>query len=317
MVTYFLGEEETRAYLREFFERFRRFEEPPALFCPITESGNELLRAMVALVAQEFPELAERVQFLPIAVDESYNVTFVGAPEESIPGRHVLLLDGAVHSGRMMSACAEAVLNYNPVGLSSYTLVLKRGSTFIPTFWSLMIHETDRAYFLLKAIPNHRLDVGSNKQPPVHLSRLCKKTVSLPKVTTGVSSMDRVEWSERLFQMQATEYQTCTYLLRHGSLVVGYLTLHKSGDDTLVIDELAADQKQQGKGYGGILLRFADTFARQGDCIFVRLNAIEDKVPMYQRFSYQLISDKEPLELGPERYFPMQKRLLHHQGLLS
>ncbi|MGB7748416.1 MAG: GNAT family N-acetyltransferase [Verrucomicrobiia bacterium] len=63
----------------------------------------------------------------------------------------------------------------------------------------------------------------------------------------------------------------------------GYLSLHFSDDKCLFITEIAVDEKQK-KGFGAILMRFADTLARQSNCLCVRLNAIENKITFYEGF---------------------------------
>jgi hypothetical protein len=134
----------------------------------------------------EFAALAENVRVLPIEVDDEKKIQFVRDEPEALRGQSVLLLDGAIHSGGMMSNCAAEVLKYDPLEVSSYALVIKRGSAFIPTLWGMMMEETDRAFFLLKEIPNHRLDAAGHnpqktkKQPLVHIERLNEQMLELP-----------------------------------------------------------------------------------------------------------------------------------------
>jgi len=77
-----------------------------------------------------------------------------------------------------------------------------------------------------------------------------------------------------------------------------------------MIDEVAVDEKHQGKDLSGILMRFADTLARQSDCQFVRLQAVSDKTDFYKRFGYRLITEK-PIRLDDEKYVLMERALLH------
>lgn len=273
---------------------------------------------MLELVNREFPALAESVQVMPIAVNaDRTEVQFVGSdPAAVIPGQSVLLFDGAVHSGSMMQACAAVVLSYRPAEMISYTLVIKNGSGFIPTLWGVMIAETDRAFFLLDAIPNQRLEAGSTSRPsaPVHLEQLGERHLTLPPVVVHVGSMDRVRWSERHFQMQASEGATRTYVLMRGAGIVGYLTLHGLEGGGLMVDEIAVDADQQGKGYGGVLMRFADTLARQTSCRFVRLFGIEAQVPFYEGLKYRKLTERAPVRLDAETYWPMERTVLYHQA---
>jgi N-acetylglutamate synthase-like GNAT family acetyltransferase len=277
---------------------------------------------MAEVGGKEFPELVKNVTVLPIEVDDKKKVRFRNEkPAKILRGKSVLLLDGAIHSGGMMSACAQKVLSYDPTELSSYVLVIKRGSGFIPTFWGMMMEETDRAFFLLDQIPNNRLDAAGHnpqetkKQPPVHIERLSTRMLKSPHVRSGVKSMDRMTWSDRHFQMNSSEHNVCTYVLEHGKTIVGYLTLHRLAENGgLMVDEVAVDVKQRGKDYGGVLMRFADTLARQGNCSVLRLLAIEDKVRFYDKFGFRLVAGKDAILLDNEKYILMEKLVLYHQS---
>lgn len=321
MTTYYLSLHETRAYLLDLLTRLERFEARPTVWCPITRSGEELLKLLVELAAEKFPHLIEGVRMVSIAMKNGRKeVSFPNENAEQLRGQSVLLLDGAIHSGGMMSVCAAEVLRYEPAELASYALVMKRGSSFIPSFWGLMIEETDRAFFLLDEIPNNRLDaVGHNgpsqkKQPQVHLQRLNEQMLKAPLLTSGVVSMDRMKWSDRHFQMVVSGHQICTYVLQRGIRIVGFVTLHGLPCGGLMVDEVVTDPEQRSKGYGGILMRFADTLARQGKCRAVRLLAIKNKVEYYEKHEYRKVSDAEPIHLDDETYWPMEKAVLYHQS---
>jgi GNAT superfamily N-acetyltransferase len=316
VITYYLGREETLAYVRDFLRRLHKLDHVPTVWCPITKSGLALVEIMADLINGEFSEF-QNVRIFPIEVDGTIRFR-EGEPSEVLRGQSVLLLDGAIHSGKMMNDCAAKVLEFAPSALSSYALVMKRGSIFIPTFWGVMIEETDRALFLLPAIPNQRLDAtGDNptkKQPSVHLERLNKNMLTAPLIESGVQSLDRIRWSDRYFQMEATEFRTCTYLLKRGSNITGYLTLHVLDGGGLMVDEVAVHPEFRGVGLAGVLMRFADTLARQGNCPVIRLLAIREQVEMYKRFDFREVAGKALIQLDNEAYQLMEKVVLYHQS---
>lgn len=316
MKTYYLGREEVHGYLRDFVSRLREFQPMPTVWCPVTESGDDLLQALLEVVQVECPELLETVRLLPIEVNDGGNaVHFVGeSPEDVLPGQSVLLFDGAVHSGRMMGRCTAEVLRHGPAELCSYSLVIKRCSSFIPTLWGVMIEESDRAYFLLDEIPNNRMDAGSRPQPLVHLQKLSTEQLERPPILSGVPSIDRMTWGDRHFQMQTSTSGSCTYLLERGRGMVGFLTLHFSDASSLSIDEVVVGEALRDHGYGGVLLRFAETMARHSECWSIRLNALRQRIPVYDGFGYRPIPGKEMLRLGAEEYQPMEKAVLYHQS---
>lgn len=110
--------------------------------------------------------------------------------------------------------------------------------------------------------------------------------------------------------MVASGHRTSTYALIRKDEILGYLSIHQDGHKNLMIDELAVAEEHQGKGFSGILMRFADTLARQSDCKHVRLQAVSDKVSFYEKFGYKRISEN-PIRLDKEQYFAMDRALLH------
>lgn len=313
MVTYFLGGEEVAAYLRDFLERLSKFDPIPTVWCPMTPSGNELLDALLDLVSESFPDLVEKVSVLPIQIDEKTDRIKFDAknPSKIISGKSVLIFDGAIHSGSTISRSVSKAVEYGAAEVCTYALVVKQRSIFIPTLWGVMIAETDRVFFLLDRIPNQRLQASGKRKPPfVHIQKLNDKHGTKPPVKCGVKSLDRVTWGDRLFDMATGEQDRCSYVLERRDGILGYLTVHNTGPDCLAIDEVALSKDQQGKHLGGILLRFADTLARQSDCRFVRLHAIKKQISFYERFGYQLIS-QSAVRLDKEEYWPMERPLLH------
>ena len=315
MNTYYLGREEVTGYLVDFLDRLAKAETMPTVWCPVTDSGEALVEALVKIVADRHPTLLPAIAVVSIDVVNGTNEIIFHDPtaKQTIEGKSVLLLDGAIHSGRMMSQCADKLLEFNPSELTSYSLVIKRCSRFIPTVWGVMIDETDRAYFLLDSLPNNRLDVGQRPLPPVQLRLLTKEHVSKPTITCSVSSIDRMNWSDRLFQMESSDGAYATYVLERSGKIVGFLTIHPIENDGLAIDEIVIDPNEQSHGYGGILLRFADNMARQSDCHLVRLNAIKGKVSLYEKFGYEPCAGKSSLFLDEEEYVPMHRKVLYHQ----
>jgi len=122
--------------------------------------------------------------------------------------------------------------------------------------------------------------------------------------------MDRTTWGDRWFDMATGGQGQSSYLLLKKDEVLGYLTVHGPEHGCLMIDEVALDEKHHGKNLGGVLLRFADTLARQSDCKFVRLYAISIKVKFYEHFGYRVLSAAS-VRLQGQEYILMERALLH------
>jgi len=323
MNTYFLSDETICAYLRDLILRLAALEQPPELICAVTGSGVELLVLLGATIGKMQKADAEQLRALNLSslisasVGKSANgqIVLQGLDEASVKGKRCLLIDSAVHTGRLMNRCQRQLVALGASDVMSYALVLKRGSMHIPTFWGVMIDEVDRALFSLKQIPNNRLaSSAEHGQQAVTLSLLDDEIVSMAPVVSGVPSMDRITWSDRLFDVKASPMETFTrtYVMNKASIAIGYLTVHmESGRRNLVIDEVALDTSWQGRKLGGVLMRFACTLARHHDCRKVRLYAIDSAVNFYEGFGFKRSPGRTPLQLDSETYHPMEKSILH------
>ncbi len=200
-----------------------------------------------------------------------------------------------------------------PKSVASYTLVLKRSSAFIPTYWGVTIDDHDRAYFLLDKLPNNRLNP---KRPESHLRLLCEGDLGSPGVVGGVDALDRVAWEERLWDMRSSERERRTYLAEVGNVVVGYVTFVMGqfvvGEHALMIDEVVVSQDHQDQKHGSALMRWAETMARQSRCQEIRLWAIEDQVGKYKHLGYSDVAGAKPMVLDGHNYTLMSKRVIYH-----
>lgn len=312
MITHHLGDEEVRAYLRDLVRRIRSCDPIPSIWCPLTDSGLTLLRPMIGILRKDAPELIPLIGVLGMAVENDGALRFAGGnPNMDLPGKHVLLLDASVHSGETMLKAQRKLWEHGAAGVCSYALVLKRGSRFIPSIWGVMIGDHDRAYFQMELAPNNRLTTHSNERHPFsHMRQLSAADIGAPPLLAGVASLDRATWGDRYYDMHESDGLKRTYLLEARPGIVGYLTVRFG--DCLHVDEVAVDREYRGQGYGGVLLRFADTLARHSDCRAVQLNAISDRVRWYESFGYEVLSGRKTIRVEAETYVPMERQLLHH-----
>jgi len=264
--------------------------------------------------------LATKITVVPVGIDPVSNaVKFeTESPTEHFANKSVLLFDSSMHTGGTMCRTVNEAINLGAAHVSAYSLVIKAGSNLIPTFWGVIIDDMDRIYFLLDKIPNGRLDSGPEKKdgtirkiPSVLIRRLCEQHLQTPPVESGVNSLDRVTWGDRYFDMQAGDHKECTYVLQTGNEIVGYMSLHLSDPSCLFVTELAVHQPQARKGFGAILMRFADTLARQSNCEWLRLNAIESKITFYEGFGYKIIPGRDKIRLDAEVYVPMEHKIVY------
>jgi hypoxanthine-guanine phosphoribosyltransferase/ribosomal protein S18 acetylase RimI-like enzyme len=322
MFTYLISEEDVRKYARDLCSRLMRMEPKPDVLCPITQSGTNFLRLFLSEFDSAMKERFSDAQIVQINVTKESRKKHINIDDGDlniISGRNIFLIDVAIHSGNTMKLCEEALNDHKPAEVFSYSLVVKRSANYFPSIWGLMIEETDRAYFLLDKIPNNRLSTGGTTKPqlPVRIIRLDENSSMLPTVTCGVGSMDKLSWGDRLFQMRVTDSNSTTYLLKRGDRIVGYLTVHTGKNEVLYIDEVAVDTTQHENGYGGVMLRFADTLARHYDCRVVRLNAISNKISWYEKYGYEINPAAKEFNLDGEIYHQMQRPVIYCQNALE
>lgn len=72
-----------------------------------------------------------------------------------------------------MLSVMRFVRGLRPGRLLAYSLVMKRGSCFLPHYFGVVVDDHDRILFLLDAIPNNRLFAGTS--PPIGLFRRIEK----------------------------------------------------------------------------------------------------------------------------------------------
>ena len=312
MVSNFLGKEEVFAYLSDFLNRLGNFESFPTLWCPVTPSGNELLNSLLDIIGEKYPQLLDQISVLNISIgDNTDRIKFdTKFPSRAISGKNVLVFDSVIHSGSTMEQAVAEVMDYGAKSVSTYAVVVKRGSGFLPTMWGAMIDDMDRVFLLLGEIPNQRLHSGKRKIRSVHIQKLNEGHLERPPVICGFKPMDRITWGDRYFDMKSSEQGRVSYVLQAGKRIQGYLTVHRASNDCMMVDEIAVKKSLREKGFGSILIRFAHTLARQSCCHSVRLFAFEKEVDFYERNNYRKLEGKSICAEG-DQFFLMERTIIH------
>jgi GNAT superfamily N-acetyltransferase len=314
LITHFLGQPEVDAYLADLVERLVGMDaERPTLWLPIGPSGLIL----AARILDKHPDLVESTSISPVDFNRTSKEVMIDADlPNDLRGRHVLVLDSSVHSGNTMLEVVRSADGQAAASVTSYSLVLKQNSTFVPTFWGLTINDHDRAYFLLEKMPNNRL---RTKVAGTYLRQLSEKDIeSVPLVASGLAPMDRVTWADRWFDIRSGDRDRKTYLLQKGSQVVGFVTFVVSESrHAVTVDEVAVQKGMEGQGFGGALLRFVETMARHVGASELNMWAVDKQVPKYETLGYSKDGGKSPMKLEGSDYFFMRKLIIHHVSPLK
>jgi GNAT superfamily N-acetyltransferase len=326
MLTHYLGDEEVNGYLRDFAARLKLLgDAAPTVWVPIGPSGRELVKALVGIDK----DLDEKFFPVPAEFDRATGIVEMEEGSASfLKDKNVLVIDSSIHSGHTIRAVVDKAVSLGAAGVCSYTLVLKKGASFVPSYWAVSIGDYDRAYFLLERLPNNHFHDSmpafgqvrerppkskhKNRDPYFHLRKLSKTDIQRPAMPCGVESLDRTTWADRFYDM-SNHSGRFTYLLESGQTTYGYVTFEFTGDGSLSIEAVAVRRDQRDKGYGAALIRWAETSARQADCRRITMWGITDQVEKYERLGYRRDPNREPMRLdGGEEYSFMSKPVLYH-----
>lgn len=229
-------------------------------------------------------------------------------PEEADPrgvveGRSVLLVDGAVHSGGTLGKAYRSIEALNPLDISSYSLVVRRGASIIPNFFGLMVRDHDRVHFLKTVIPNNRL-------PSFGCVRtLSDEDLGKPMVNTGESFIDKFTWSDLMYEMRV-EPRRRTYLYERKGVIQGFISFRLGKGRALLVDTLGVDKQFQRQGIAGYLLRWAETYGRHRRCRSIALWGVEQRAEWYQKRGFQTLGNE--MILDGDRFLLMSKKLLYN-----
>ena len=185
MKTYLVTKEHIQAYLLDYWKRVKEFAEKDGgtlndlRWVMLGESGRVLLQTLQEtlghtvgdpnlLIMAKYNREAKSVDLWTLKEIEELRKKTSGANNDStvvsrdyvretLKNKRAIIFDSSIHSGRSMLALVKEVQKYAPTSVASYSLVLKRNSDFIPNHFGFLIHDWDRALFLLDALPNNRM----------------------------------------------------------------------------------------------------------------------------------------------------------------
>lgn len=310
MHTYFLGEAEVGAYATDLAALLVELGiEAPKVWVSLGISGDKLTDEILARVngTSAEPQVIHRVGFDRAAKSVS------GRDGDGLPAAlgdaAVLVIDAAVHSGASMRHLVDALSAAGCRNVLSYSLVVKITSEFVPCLFGLMIGEHDRAFFQLDRIPNNRL----LRKPPFGSVRLLREDDvhrDPDCLICGVQSIDRMSYGDLWYFIKTQGSHV--YLYEIGGQVAGYIHFKKTPGNRLFIDLIANGEAYRGKGIGGVLMRWAETFARAARMSAIELWAIEQRVGFYERQGYEPLGDRMDLGGTGEVYHLMRRRLLYN-----
>ncbi len=298
------------AYLRDFMARLEGLQRGPAVFptvwCPIGGSGEILARRAMAILD---PVRRASTVLCPVDYDRpAEKVLFRDDNDRGrIPGAHVLLLDSSVHTGWTMKAVRDTLASLKPEAITSYTLVLKRNSIYVPNYFGFIIDDSDRALFLLDELPNNRMmPVGS-------VRRLLESDAERPALVTDNPATPVTNWSLLSYWLN-TDPTREVYVYELQERIVAYISFRTKPGKELLVDAICVDRSHPDKRCAGWLLRWSETCARWADCRSVALPCLSGDVAACEGFGYHQVKGMV-LSVGTQKYQVARKPILYNLPL--
>ena len=296
MITHFLGREEVAAYSHDFAHRLSKQTEFPLLWI-----ARSILRHFDASRVAEIRIAAVSFLRATETVDWSGDAT----PDPSCCQGPVLIIDSAVHSGRSMLMIVKELSRLGFADIISYSLVLKRGSRIIPTFFGILIDDKDRTYFELDSLPNNRL---IEKPPFGILRRISDADVSLTIDHIGAPFVG-LTIGDLFYEQETRGFHI--YVYEYAGRVIGFVSFRVE-QTSLFIDGWGTSEAFKRRGVGSATLRWAETWARANRCEAIELWAFETAVPTYEHYGYAAVEERWWTLGADQRYKKMRRAILYN-----
>ena len=306
-----MGNEEVAAYYRDFATRLENLGDRfPTHWLALGLSGRKVVDDLFELLPERLQtQIVVGIAHLDREADVikfSEQTPFDGV---SLDGKLVLILDAAVHSGQSMFKLVERTLQARAKEVITYTLVLKRGSILIPTYFGVVIDDKDRIYFDLDVLPNNRL---ANPAPAGVLRAIVPTDLKRP-IAEVAPPFVGLTVGDLLYDRET--HEAYVYVFEYASELVGFVSFRKLGS-TLFIDSWYGAKRIAPNGdkmkIGGALLRWAETWARSAKCERIRLWAYEGAIGVYEYLKFRATeSDWRDLG-GGQRYRVMERQILYN-----
>lgn len=308
MHTYFLSDDDVRRYACDLAARLDALGEAmPTVWFTLGISGDKMGAVLGQALLESRRDSLDTYRLSYNRKDGTCTVRGEAFPQ--ITARTVLLIDSAIHSGASMEAAVRTLREHGAQNIITYSLIIKRTSSFVPSYFGLVIDEHDRAYFQLEVLPNNRL----HKAAPVGTLRKVRNADAHRqdrKLDTGVPSIDGITLGDLYYECHTKGSHA--YLYEVDGKLAGVLHFKFTAQNTLFIDLVATDQAYRGQSLGIALMRWAETYARVSKCSAIELWAIEDRVSFYEHQGFTRTTDV-PLDLGfGEIYHRMRKPILYN-----
>lgn len=309
MITYFLGAEEVAAYNRDFSIRLDQLGDNfPTHWFALGLSGRKVIDALIELLPHRQEQIIVGIAHFDRQTDTIQFSKETPFGESKLDGKRVLILDAAVHSGRSMLGMTQFVQNAGAQEIISYTLVLKRGSMLVPTFFSVVIDDKDRIYFDLDILPNNRL---AKPAPPgvlraITTQDLDREIVDIPAPFIGLTVGDLV--------YDRDAHGSHVYIFEYAGEIVGFVSFRKIGATLFIGAWYGAKRLLNGEKMkiGGALFRWTETWGRSARCERIELWAYKAAAAVYEHLGFTATETGWRTLGAGQEFRVMEKKILYN-----
>lgn len=311
MITHFLGAEEVAAFCRDLAKRLVALESNfPYRWFPIGLSGAKIADVLLNSLDDDHRNKIVLSSVYCNRADST--IQFEDTPEErDVSNAPVLLIDSAVHSGQTMARISRKLWSLEFPNIITYSLMVKRTSVIIPSYFGVLVGDRDRVFFQLEEMPNNRLNDRA-------LFGVLREVSSgdAGKSLDGIGPPfgDTHSMSDFIYDKETRGYRT--YLYEHAGNIAGFITIGRNGKDCF-IDSMATVPSYRKKGVSTSLMRWAETWARANKCDTMTLWAFPDAIPTYVHFEYKEVPGKTLSYDGMRQYHFMVKKLIYNDRITA
>lgn len=195
-----------------------------------------------------------------------------------VENRPVLICDGIVDTGNTLEKTRKYILSRNPKDIKTLTVILRNDSKLIPNFYAMAIERHDEVFFGREIYPVKFYPKGNIRA--LDQSDSGKKLqLEVPYISSCLD--DYIYYAY-------TDGDSKCYVIEDDltNNPAGILYFKKISQHEIFLDALAVDSNMRGHGLATSMLNFLDNYSKFNKIHKIRTLAVEDKVPMYEKFEY-------------------------------
>lgn len=262
------------------------YENDPPLFLGVGISGAEIVGRLPYFSDYTNPEIS-----VCDVQREKDKIEIIKFPED-VRDKRILICYIRVDTGKTLEKLYKHALNLGAKDVATLSLVVRKGATVFPNFYSFVIGDNDNTFFLLEDYPP---DLPPPYPPvnrlPKGIFRLLREDdIDKEWLFCKEPRIDKFSPADFLHQ-GALDYRYRTYIIDNGEKIVGLLHVFDKSVDEVYIQYLAIDDSEKKKGYGSMLLDFMLEFCKFNNKKFISLNAFKEREDFYLNNGFEKMKE--------------------------